>query len=146
MKTKSGRIPNPLRIGKTLGSFNVDKDGPQMRMDLKAIEEKAKRISEVLGVKVNAEEIALFTFIHEMAHYQQWKEGRVTIKDLRDIKFKETAYAKKLEVDADAEAVRFIEKQADWVDRWGSRRSLQAMVGAEKTLTLEQARDLGIIS
>jgi Zn-dependent peptidase ImmA (M78 family) len=146
MKTKSGQIPNPLRIGKTLGSFNVDKDGPQMRIDLKAIEEKAERISQVLGVKLTSEEVALFTFMHEMAHYRQWKEGRVTTKDFRDIKFKETARAKKLEVDADAEAVRFIEAQVDWADRWGGRRSLQAMVGAEKTLTLEQARDLGIIS
>jgi hypothetical protein len=146
MSKKQASIPNPLRIGKTLGSFNVDKDGPQMRMDLKAIEEKAERISQVLGVKLTAEEVALFTFMHEMAHYRQCKEGRVTVKDLRDVTFKETARAKKLEVDADREAVRFIENQVDWADRWGGRRSLQAMVGAEKTLTLEQARDLGIIS
>lgn len=146
MAKKISSIPNPLVIGKTLGAFSVDKEGPLMYMNLQAIEEKAEKISQVLGVKLTAEEVALFTFMHEMAHYRQWKDGRVSTKDLRDTKFKETARAKKLEVDADSEAVRFIENQVDWVDRWGSRRSLQAMIGAEKTLTLEQARDLGIIS
>lgn len=138
-------IPNPLRIGKTLGAFNVDKVGPKMNMDLKAIEEKADRISEVLGVELTAEEVALFTFLHEMAHYRQWKKGKVTVKDLRDVKFKESARAKALEVEADAEAVDFIKKTIGYGKKW-NRRSLQAMVGADKTISLERARDLGIIS
>jgi hypothetical protein len=143
MAKKTSSIPNPLVIGKTLGTFSVDKEGPLMFMNLQAIEEKAERISKVLGVKLNPEEVALFTFLHEMAHYRQWKEGRVTTKDLRDVKFKETARAKKLEVDADAVAVEFIKKAVS--EKW-TPRTLQAMIGAEKTLTLEQARDLGIIS
>lgn len=138
-------IDNPLRIGKTLGCFNVDKSGPNLYLDLKAIEEKADRISKVLGVQLSSEDVALFTFLHEIAHYKQWKAGKVTTKDMRDIKFKESARAKALEVDADAEAVDFIRKTVGFGKKW-SRRSLKAMVGAEKTLTLEQARDLGIIS
>lgn len=137
-------IANPLRIGKTLGAFTVDKSGPTMFLDLKANEEKAERISKVLGVTLSGEEVALFTFLHEMAHYRQWKEGRVTTKDLRDTKFKETARAKQLEVDADVAAVEYI--TASSLNKKWTRRSLQAMIGAEKTLTLEQARDLGIIS
>lgn len=138
-------INNPLRIGKTLGSFNVDKEGPKMNMDLKAIEEKAERISEVLGVNLSAEDVALFTFLHEMSHYKQWKAGKVTTKDLRDVKFRESTRAKALEVEADEDAVDFIKKTIGYGKKW-SKRSLQAMVGAEKTITLEQARDLGIIS
>ncbi len=138
-------IPNPLRIGKTLGAFNVDKNGPQMHMDLKAIEEKANRISEVLGVELSPEEVALFTFLHEMSHYRQWKTGKVTTKDLRDVKFKETARAKALEVEADADAVEYIRKTVGFGKKW-TKRSLQAMVGADKMITLERARDLGIIS
>jgi len=143
--SKTATIPNPLRIGKTLGAFSVDTDGPQMHVNLKAIEEKAERISKVLGVTLSPEDVALFTFLHEMAHYRQWKEGAVTTKDFRDIKFKETERAKNLEVQADAEAVEFIKKTIGFGKQW-SKRTLQAMVGAEKTLTLEQARDLGIIS
>ena len=143
-KKTASVIPNPLRIGKTLGVFTVDKDGPQMHMNLKVIEEKAERISKVIGKQLTSEDVALFTFLHEMAHYRQWKEGRVTTKDFRDIKFKETARAKQLEVDADADAVEFIKKTV-FKDKW-TTRTLRAMVGAEKTLTLEQARDLGIIS
>lgn len=139
------QIPNPLRIGKTLGAFNVDKNGPNMYMDLKAIEEKAERISKVLGVDLSSEDVALFTFLHEMTHYRQWKTGKVTVKDLRDVKFKETTRAKTLEVEADAEAVDFIKKTIGFGKRW-SKRSLKAMVGAAKTLSLEDARDLGIIS
>ena len=138
-------IPNPLRIGKTLGTFNVDKNGPQMYMDLKAIEEKAERISKVLGVTLSAEEVALFTFLHEMAHYKQWKTGKVTTKDLRDIKFRESARGKAIEVEADDEAVDFVKKTIGYGKKW-TKRSLQAMVGADKMLTLEKARDLGIIS
>jgi hypothetical protein len=137
-------IPNPLRIGKTLGAFTVDKNGPLMYVDLKAIEEKAERISNVLGVKLSPEEVALFTFLHEMSHYRQWKTGKVTTQQLHDISWKETEAAKALEVEADADAVNFIAKIAD-AEKW-PKRSLQAMVGAEKTLTLAQARDLGIIS
>lgn len=139
------QIANPLRIGKTLGSFNVDRNGPNLYLDLKSIEEKADRISQVLGVTLTAEDVALFTYLHEIAHYKQWKSGKVTTKDLRDVKFKESTRAKALEVDADAEAVEFIRKTLGFGKRW-TRRSLKAMVGAEKTLTLEQARDLGIIS
>ncbi len=138
-------IPNPLRIGKTLGAFSVDKNGPNMHMDLKAIEEKANRISKVLGVELSAEEVALFTFLHEMSHYRQWKTGKVTTKDLRDVKFRETARAKALEVEADADAVDYIKKTVGYGKKW-TKRSLQAMVGADKMLTLERARDLGIIS
>lgn len=138
-------IENPLRIGKTLGVFNVDKNGPSMHLDLKAIEEKAERISKVLGVDLSAEDVALFTFLHEAAHYRQWKIGKVTTKDLRDIKFRETERAKALEVEADAEAVEFIRKTMGFGKRW-TKRSLKAMVGAAKNLTLEEARDLGIIS
>lgn len=138
-------IPNPLRIGKTLGTFNVDKNGPQMYMDLKAIEEKAERISKVLGVTLSPEEVALFTFLHEMAHYKQWKTGKVTTKDLRDIKFRESARGKAIEVEADDEAVDFVKKTIGYGKKW-TKRSLQAMVGADKMLTLEKARDLGIIS
>ena len=141
----SKNINNPLVIGKTLGSFSVDKNGPLMHFDLKAAEEKAERISKVLGVNLTAEDVALFTFIHEMTHYKQWKEGKVTTKDLRDVKFKGTERAKSLEVEADEEAVDFIKKTIGFGKRW-NKRSLKAMVGAEKTLTLEQARDLGIIS
>lgn len=138
-------ITNPLRIGKTLGAFNVDKSGPNMYLDLKSIEEKADRISKVLGVTLSAEEVALFTFLHEMAHYKQWKTGKVTSKDLRDVHFRESDRARTLEVEADAEAVDFIRKTVGYGRKW-TKRSLKAMVGAEKTLTLEQARDLGIIS
>lgn len=145
LMNKTKEITNPLRIGKTLGVFNVDKNGPNLQLDLKAIEEKAERISKVLGVELSAEDVALFTFLHEIAHYRQWKTGKVTTKDLRDIKFKESDYAKSLEVEADAMAVDFIRKTMGFGRRW-TKRSLKAMVGAEKTLTLEQARDLGIIS
>lgn len=138
-------IDNPLRIGKTLGSFDVSRNGPSMYLDLKAIEEKADRISKVLGVDLSAEDVALFTFLHEIAHYKQWKAGKVTTKDFRDVKFKESARSKALEVDADAEAVDFIRKTLGFGKRW-TRRSLKAMVGASKTLTLEQAKELGIIS
>lgn len=138
-------IPNPLRIGKTLGAFNVDKNGPAMFMDLKAIEEKAERISKVLGVQLSAEDVALFTFLHEISHYKQWKQGKVTTRDMHDVKFKETERAQQLEVEADADAVEFIRKTIGYGKRW-TKRSLKAMIGAEKTLTLEQARDLGIIS
>ncbi len=138
-------IPNPLRIGKTLGAFNVDRSGPNMYIDLKAIEDKAQRISEVLGVDLSPEDVALFTFLHELAHYRQWKTGKISTRDLRDTKFKETARAKGLEIEADSEAVDFIRKTIGYGKKW-TKRSLQAMVGAEKTLTLEQARDLGIIS
>ena len=138
-------ITNPLRIGKSLGSFTVDKAGPQMYMDLKAIEEKADRISKVIGTDLSPEDVALFTFLHEMAHYRQWKKGQVTVKDLRDVKFKDTPRARALEVQADADAVDFIKKTMGFGKRW-SKRTLQAMVGAEKTISLEQARDLGIIS
>jgi len=141
----SKNISNPLVIGKTLGSFNVDKNGPQMQLDLKAIEEKAERISKVLGVELSSEEVALFTFLHERAHYRQWKEGKVTTKDLRDIKFRGSSKAKALEVEADEEAVEFIRKTIGFGKKW-TKRSLKAMIGAEKTITLEQARDLGIIS
>lgn len=139
------QIPNPLRIGKTLGAFNVDKNGPQMFMDLKAIEEKAQRISKVLGVDLSPEDVALFTFLHEMSHYRQWKEGRVSIKDMRDTKFKDSERGKAIELEADASAVEFIRKTIGYGKKW-TKRSLQAMIGAEKTLTLEKARDLGIIS
>lgn len=138
-------IPNPLRIGKVLGAFNVDKSGPQLHMDLKAVEEKAERISAVLGVTLSAEEVALFTFLHEMAHYRQWKTGKVTTKDMRDVKFKESSRGKAIEIEADDEAVDFIKKTIGYGKKW-SKRSLQAMIGAEKTLSLERARDLGIIS
>jgi len=116
-----------------------------MYMDLKAIEEKADRISKVIGTDLSPEDVALFTFLHEMAHYRQWKKGQVTVKDLRDVKFKDTPRARALEVQADADAVDFIKKTMGFGKRW-SKRTLQAMVGAEKTISLEQARDLGIIS
>lgn len=141
----SKNMPNPLIIGKTLGSFTVDKNGPLMYLDLKAIEEKAERISKVLGVELSADDVALFTFLHERMHYRQWKEGKVTTKDLRDIKFKGSPRAKALEVEADDAAVEFIRKTIGFGKKW-TKRSLKAMIGAEKTLTLEQARDLGIIS
>ena len=138
-------IKNPLRIGKALASFNVDKAGPMMYMDLKAVEEKAERISKVLGKELSPEDVAIFTFIHELAHYKQWKVGKVTTKNLRTPGFRNTDKCKQLELDADQEAVDFIRKSAGFSKRW-SRRTLKAMVGAEKTLTLEEARDLGIIS
>lgn len=138
-------IPNPLLIGKTLGVFNVDKQGPTMFLDLKAIEEKAERISKVLGVELSSEDVALFTFLHEIAHYRQWKTKKISTRDLRDVKFRETVRAKTLEVEADAEAVEFIRKTIGYGKKW-TKRSLRAMIGAEKTISLEQARDLGIIS
>lgn len=145
MNSKAKTIKNPLRIGKTLGSFTVDKEGPQMFINLKANEEKAARISKVMGVELSAEDVALFTFLHEMTHYKQWKRGQVTVKDLHDVKFKETVRSKVLEVQADSNAVEFIKKNIGSHKQW-TRRTLQAIVGAEKTITLEQARDLGIIS
>jgi hypothetical protein len=145
MSKKSAKITNPLLIGKTLGEFNVDKNGPNMWMDLKAIDEKAKKISDILGVQLSGEDVALFTFLHEMAHYKQWKDGSVTTEDMKDIKFRGSDRAKNLEVEADAEAVDFIKKTIGYGKKW-SKRSLKAMIGAEKELTLEQARDLGIIS
>ena len=144
-KKATAAIPNPLIIGKTIGLFNVDMNGPYIAMDLKGMEEKATRISEVLGVQLSAEDVALFTFLHEMAHYKQWKAGKITDADLKDITFKGSDRSKACEAEADAEAVDFIKKTIGYGKKW-TKRSLKAMIGAEKTLTPEQARDLGIIS
>ena len=144
-KTSFKTINNPLRIGKALATFNIDKVGPTLYMNLKAIEEKAARISKVLGKELSPEDVAIFTFMHELAHYKQWKMGKVTTKNLRTPGFRNTDKCKQLELEADQEAVDFIRKSIGFGKKW-SRRTLKAMVGAEKTLTLEEARDLGIIS
>ena len=143
-------IKNPLKIGKTLASFTVDKtkesqEHPTIFMDLQAVEAKAKRISEVLGTELTAEQVALFTFIHEMKHYDQWKEGKITTEELRTGSFRGTPKAAELEIEADAAAVEFVKKTIGYGKKW-NKRTLQAMVGAEDTLTLDQAKELGIIS
>lgn len=145
MKKKNAKITNPLIIGKTLGEFSVDSSGPYVMMNLAAIEEKAERISKILGVTLSAEDVALFTFLHEIAHYRQWKTGKVTTEDMRDTKFRGSPHSNSLEAEADAEAAEFIKQTIGYGKKW-TKRSLKAMIGAEKEITLEQARDLGIIS
>ena len=145
--TKQKRIKNPLRIGKALAAFHLNAGDPCVTMDLKAVEEKAERISKILGVPLSPEDVALFTFVHEMQHYAQWKEGRVTTADMSTPNFNKTEKSKLLEVEADEAAANFVKKAFGLgkTKKW-SKRTLLAMIGAEKTLTIEQARDLGIIS
>ena len=142
-KKKAKTIANPLLIGKELGRFTVDKNGPLMFMDLKAIEEKAEKVSKILGTELSAEQVALFTFLHEMAHYKQWKQGKVTTSDLKDVSFHGTKRHEVLEIEADDEAVRFLEESG--LSRAWKKYALRSMIGAKKKLTLSEAKDLGII-
>ena len=143
MKKKPKTIKNPLVIGKDIGRFIADKQGPVVYLDLKSIEEKAARVSEILGVDLAAEQVALFTFIHEMAHYKQWKEGKVTTEELHDTTFYGSKKHIAIEEEADNEALNFIKKTK--LDKQWGKYALRSMMGAKKRLTLSEAKDLGII-
>lgn len=143
MKKKT--IKNPLIIGKSLGSFSVHQGEPVIVLELKSIEEKAKRIQEVTGLELPSEQIALFTFLHEMTHYKQWKTGKVSTSDLRDDSFKKTSKCDKLEEEADLQAVDFI-LQTKLDKFWKKKSLLLALVGLKKELTPEEAKILGILA
>lgn len=148
MRTKMNKeatIKNPLVIGKSLGCFNADKAGPVIFLDLKAIEEKAQRITSVLGVELTSEQVAMFTYLHEMTHYKQWKEGRITDDELRNTSFSKSPKAVQLEEEADLKAVEFL-LTTKIAKTWKKRTLILAMVGAKKELTPKEARALGIIS
>jgi len=85
----------------------------------------------------------MFTFIHEMTHYKQWKEGRFTTEDLRDTAFYGTKKHSALEKEADQAALDFITKTK--LHKQWAKYALRSMMGAKKKLTLEEARELGII-
>jgi len=143
MKKKT--IKNPLIIGKTLGSFNVHEDTPVIILEMKSIEEKAKRILEVTGLELPPEQIALFTFLHEMTHYKQWKTGKITTNELKSETFNKTAKCDKLEEEADLQAVEFI-LQTKLAKYWKKKSLLLALVGLKKELTPEEAKILGILA
>ncbi len=140
--TKS--IKNPTLIGKETGRFTVLKDGPILYLDLKAAEEKAELVSKVLGTDLTASQVAMFTFLHEMAHYSQWRKGKVTTADLHNTTFHGSKRHKALEVEADELALKFLE--ATKLSKTWTKYGLKSMMGAKKRLTLKEARELGIIS
>ena len=143
VKSTTKSIKNPLLIGKETGRFTVLKDGPIMYLDLKAAEEKATLVSKVLGTDLTAEQVIMFTFLHEMAHYKQWKTGKVTTSDLHDASFHGTKRHKQLEIDADDLALKYL--RTNKLDKSWKKYALRSMMGAKRRLTLEEAKELGII-
>lgn len=100
---------NRFLINKEIGKFCALADGtsPTISIWLDNVNEKAEKVANQ-GFPLSSFQTALFTFLHEYHHYQQFQNNEVTAAEINDPAFRESEKCKKLEKQADEAASNFI--------------------------------------